>query len=443
MYNKQGRDQSMDPIPKEDSNIFRILDLPDSMIEEIISSLPIKEAVRTSVLSRGLKDLWKNIPNIELIEEPEGRQQFKAFIDALLTLHNLSSLRNLTLSFQVGEDANQVNEWLSRFINPKIKEVVLNLGRVEQQILFPKHMFQSETLTKLELGMQNIIEFPSPIRIPNLKILILKEVIILNGPSTREFFSSFQSLEELTLIDCEWLNFIDVVGIICRSLKKLVIREWGNGNDDDDDENINGQNAPRCNIVIFGGNQLRSFSYDGNYINDYFLSLHTTSSAMDASVKVHQVGNNWGAGYLVSRLLNSFVNVEKLSITSFAIQALSRMSFSPDLHIPLFRNLVELNVEGSSIDLSSEALLVILRNSPYLKALNFDMTLKICNFMAYDEEIYAIFALLSVSWVLETFYISINHNHDFESPTGEDMLQGILAQIVQFPRAPNSQLEYE
>ncbi|XP_019420893.1 PREDICTED: F-box/LRR-repeat protein At3g59250-like [Lupinus angustifolius] len=162
-----------------------------------------------------------------------------------------------------------------------------------------------------------------------------------------------------------------------------------------------------------------------------------------------------------------FLLLHQLYIFLFYMsQALSRTSFS-FAHIPLFQNLVELSVV-LPVDLSSEALQVILTKSHHLKALEFLTgvylpkdcenymfpipccfgtslkTIKIYYFYGNEAELNAIKFLLQEASVLETLYVYIDDEHDYDSPTGEDTLEEIYEQIMQYPRASKDcELELE
>ncbi|KAK7308169.1 hypothetical protein VNO77_41766 [Canavalia gladiata] len=445
---------------KNESSI-RLGDLPDVILQEIISSLPTKDAVRTSVLSKRWVDQWMDISKIVLEEETlEKRQQFIDFVGKLLVVCNSSRLKSFSLAFEVGEDAPRVNEWLCGFIKSNIEELNLDFERVEKPLVFPDHLFTSESLTKFQLSMQHVINLPSPINFQNLRVMTLKHIIFPDSSPTQHLFSSCPSLEELTLIDCNWTN-VRAVCIACPLLRKLIIREWKDDDDDDsvksDDENeAAGQNVPtHCQIVITGSN-LKTFSYDGDLINDYF--LYRTTSVTDATVEVHPADSSLHAGYFVFKLLKALSNVEKLSFTDFAAEALCRTPLLM-VHLPLFYNLVELRVVSvSPIDFSCDALLAILRNSPVLETIEFVMgvslpqngsnnigllptcfithlkTIKIYGFSGNEGELDAIQYLLQAAPVLDAFYIYSNA-YDFDSFAGVNRLSMLYEQIVQFPRA--------
>ncbi|KAE9606441.1 putative F-box domain, FBD domain, leucine-rich repeat domain, L domain-containing protein [Lupinus albus] len=389
---------------------LRISDLNDYIVQDIISILPIKEAVRTSVLSKKWEHLWKSISKLDLDEEAhENREQFKDFIENILLVFNTSGIRKFSLSFQVGEDVAQVNKWLSRVVNPNIEEVTLDLGKPEQQLFFHEHIFISRTLTKLKLSMHHVIEFPSSIQFRSLKILSMEHVIFPDTSSTQFFFSSScPSLEELTLANCNWINVIEVI-ISCPLLQKLVIEEWED-NDEDDENNDPGG----CKIVINGTN-ITSFSYGGNLINDYSLS-HSTSSVTDVCIMVYREGDNWETGYFVLKLLTALANtVEKLKISDYAFEGVYLPKDCENYIFPLPCCF-----------------------GTYLK------TIKIYYFYGTEAELNAIKFLLQEASVLETLYVYIDEEHDYDSPTGEDMLEEIYDQIMQYPRASKDcELELE
>ncbi|KAL2349512.1 hypothetical protein Fmac_003512 [Flemingia macrophylla] len=351
----------------------QLCDLPPELLPEIISNLPLKHAIRTSVLSKVWKDKWTEVSKVELEEEAfEKRQEFKDFVEKVLAVCNTSCFIKFSLTCEVSEDASQVNKWLNKSIKARIEDLKLDFDRIENELLvLPDHLFSSQSLIHFHLSMPQVMNLPPAIYFPNLKTLTLRYVVFPDTTPTQNLFSSCPSLEHLTLVDCHWKK-VRAVDIAIPSLESLTIREWR----DDDDAAKPGDeyyhNAPPCQITITGSRNLKTFSYDGDLINDYF--LNSSDSVTDGTVDAHTTTNQTlDAGQFVLKLVRALSNVEKLSITDFAVHALCR---TPNLilQFPLLNNLTELRVaSGSPLNFACPSLLILLRNSPNLQLIDFIM----------------------------------------------------------------------
>ncbi|MED6168718.1 hypothetical protein PIB30_014183 [Stylosanthes scabra] len=220
---------------KNDESGTNICDLPDPVLVLIISSLPTKEVVRTSLLSKRWRHLWKDISEIDLKEGGyEEIQLFRAFVSKLLVVFDCSNLTKFTFSCNVRENATKVNEWLCGFINPGIEELILDLKMIEKPLVFPHHLFTFARLTKFHLNMDQILNLPSSILLPSLRSLSLKKIIFPDSSSAHRLFSGCPSLEVLTLVYCNWMN-VKAITISSRLLQNVVIRDCKYDDDEEDD----------------------------------------------------------------------------------------------------------------------------------------------------------------------------------------------------------------
>ncbi|MED6194663.1 hypothetical protein PIB30_030616 [Stylosanthes scabra] len=85
-------------------------------------------------------------------------------------------------------------------------------------------------------------------------------------------------------------------------LRRIYIHEYEDDIwDEDDDHDIDGLNVTNCCEVLIIGNNLKSFTYNGDCMNKYF--LHRSTLVTDASIEVQEPpecyldsGNIWEIG---------------------------------------------------------------------------------------------------------------------------------------------------
>ncbi|XP_077238126.1 putative F-box protein At1g49610 [Tasmannia lanceolata] len=115
------------PKPKRSSiggeDLDQISELPDPILSNILSFLPTKDAVRTSILSTRWKDLWTYIHNFDfsfsLYKRQEnhewddsGNEGFVEFVDRSIRHHRGSKIEKFFLSFGFQKKFFNVNRWI-------------------------------------------------------------------------------------------------------------------------------------------------------------------------------------------------------------------------------------------------------------------------------------------------------------------------------------------
>ncbi|KAK8447826.1 hypothetical protein SEVIR_8G161100v4 [Setaria viridis] len=94
----------------EEGGEDRISELPDALLHQVLSLLPVDEAVQTSVLARRWRGLWKGLPVLRLVG-PKKRFPSAEDFDRAIDLHALVRILQHTpilekLTLQLRSDEN-------------------------------------------------------------------------------------------------------------------------------------------------------------------------------------------------------------------------------------------------------------------------------------------------------------------------------------------------
>lgn len=179
-----------------------ISDLPQSIIENILTRLSIRDAIRTSVLSSKWRYKWSTLTDLVFDEKcvaPANdrgvvENSLVRFITGVLLLHQ-GPIHKFQLSTSFLQCRPDIDQWLLFLSRNGIKELVLELGEGEFRV--PSCLFNCLKLTRLELCH---CEFDPPqyfkgfssLKSLNLhQILVAPEVIesLISGCPLLEFLS--------------------------------------------------------------------------------------------------------------------------------------------------------------------------------------------------------------------------------------------------------------
>ncbi|OAO93494.1 hypothetical protein AXX17_AT5G27720 [Arabidopsis thaliana] len=218
----------------------RISELPESLITQILLRLPTKDSVKTSVLSTRWKNLWLNVPGLDLtcsdfpFEDEEYEQVFINFIDRFLEFNPESRLQ----TFEVDYKRREIRGFKDR-IGTAINRGIRLLDAVsstmyweEECIMYPYlefmplNLFTSKTLVTLKLR-DSALNDPGLVSMPCLKFMILREVRWSGTMSLEKLVSGCPVLEDLTLVRTLICHIDDdelpVTRVRSRSLKTFYV----------------------------------------------------------------------------------------------------------------------------------------------------------------------------------------------------------------------------
>ncbi|CAJ2635382.1 unnamed protein product [Trifolium pratense] len=205
--NKQQKSTLIDAEPD------RISCLPGHVIDQIISSLPIREAGRTSVLSSQWRNKWHTMPNlvfdkhcvsIAASQDPSiFNIEFLRIVDHVLLLHSgpitkfeISNYKHSHINF-----SPDINRWILYLIGRSIKELVLDV-LLDEHYKIPWCLFSCQSLQRLQLN-SCLLKPPTTFEgWRNLKYLRLDYVTITQD-ALEKLISDCPLLQSLVLLDID------------------------------------------------------------------------------------------------------------------------------------------------------------------------------------------------------------------------------------------------
>lgn len=389
---------------KQDSSFCT---LPDEAIDVILTYLPIKDAVRTSILSRDWRFKWHNMSKLVFNDECLPFSTNKDYlvrelvhiVDSVLTLH-VGTVEIFDISVNL-PSSSDVSRWITFLSRNQIREINLNFNGSGYYDI-PSHIFNCETLTHLELW-NCVFKLPASFQqLAKLTTLILSRVCDPGG-RLEALISCCPSLRVLSLIQIDSPKHLN---IIAPNLHEVYVRETY--------FDLSFGSSPNLAKATF-------------WITDPVEKTYTVN------------------------LLHSLPNIRKLQLAGCAIQLF------PSIDRELERgHLKSLYID---VDFHSEeefgAVLCLIRNFPNLEVLNIQIsglkvgdstanslkskncdltftrlkTVKIADMTGTEQELHLIRCILMTAPLLETLTICIYHDENVFP------VIDILTSLMRYPRA--------
>ncbi|KAI5004125.1 hypothetical protein ZWY2020_031368 [Hordeum vulgare] len=159
-------------------------DLPEHVLELLLSFLPSRDAVRTSVLARRWRALWKSVPALRFYPSQfESAKAFNNFVYKLLEHRDRTSplLQCDIIPYQKGKQAEahrDVESWVRYAVSCQVSVLrILNWGFHHSSLDLSSSSVISKHLTVLEL--YNLVFDKSPLDLLSCHALELLEIGLL------------------------------------------------------------------------------------------------------------------------------------------------------------------------------------------------------------------------------------------------------------------------
>ncbi|XP_010485107.1 PREDICTED: putative FBD-associated F-box protein At5g53635 [Camelina sativa] len=195
--------------------------LPDPLICHILSHLPIKEAVKTSVLSTRWRSLWLYLPSLELTcWKFPNYNALMSFGDRFLDSNRVSCIDNFKVT--MAKDASHLTSWIDAAVKRKVKHLDICCHRLNSRPELPTSTYTCETLVSLKLDRADLANAKF-VFLPCLKTLHLEGISYPNEAIFERLVSPCPVLEELVMVTSVFDDNAIHFRVFSRSLKKLKI----------------------------------------------------------------------------------------------------------------------------------------------------------------------------------------------------------------------------
>uniref|UniRef100_A0A1J3HXT2 Putative FBD-associated F-box protein n=1 Tax=Noccaea caerulescens TaxID=107243 RepID=A0A1J3HXT2_NOCCA len=226
--------------------LMRISDLSDDLLIKILSFLPTKVAVSTSILSKQWQFLWMWLPKLEYDDSDIAKPlsswlRYEEFIDKKLPLHRAPVLETLLLSFVRNRlsQPEKIKLWVEIAVSRFVREVSVGYFNSNEELFLslPSSLYAAcDSLMALKLEGKNILVDvpPRTVYLPCLKTLQLRCVTYANEASLPLLLSHCPVLEDLFIERDDEDDNVGVIVVNVPSLQRLSLEIDGDCSSDDE-----------------------------------------------------------------------------------------------------------------------------------------------------------------------------------------------------------------
>ncbi|KAK6145002.1 hypothetical protein DH2020_021822 [Rehmannia glutinosa] len=171
-------------------SIDRLSALPDAILCHILSFLPTKLSMATSILSRRWRFLWAHVPNLDFESENHGS------IYRVMSLYKVENMDTFSLCF-IRMSQSQLETCIDASVIRNVKNISLIAPNNFPSVSLPCCILTCKTL--VDLTLYNIWDMPmtGDISLPALKRLCLDSVFYDTAGSLPHLLSGCPVLDEL------------------------------------------------------------------------------------------------------------------------------------------------------------------------------------------------------------------------------------------------------
>lgn len=293
----------------------RISNLPDPILTHILSFLPTKSAVGTTILSKRWKSPFISLPNLDFDDtvsiyrgivggDSRQRVSFMNFVDRILMLRgNDLNLERFSLNCVGNYQLTRVDEWIRIVVGHNVKEINLTLNfREIYKVVQDVYMCRSIEVFRLKWKI--LVDVPENVSFFSLKVLEFTGVKFSSYESVEKLLLSCPVLEDLVIENCKWLSGC-CLSVCGSALKNFSL-----------DSYMYPDTEVELKIIIdtpaLETLEIREFTSEGIFIMENLLSI--TTASIDVAQKIERSVPCSMYGDSVFGLLKNISHVKYLTL---------------------------------------------------------------------------------------------------------------------------------
>ncbi|CAH9085551.1 unnamed protein product [Cuscuta epithymum] len=291
----------------------RISALPDEVLINILSRVPMTVGCRTGVLSRRWENMWNQVSNVcffgdydDIVVKDVGPENgFFAFVDHVLNRCNSHKIDRFWIQFKLldDKDSSRITNWVQFAVDRKADDIALMQQGAWNEVTLPEILVSYLPLKKLKLKFFKLGE-TQVINWPCLTRLTLRSVN-LNDEEVERLLAGCPALETLELTH---YGFFRELKIKSARVKTLILESCISLNLDYNNDAWLHIRAPHLqNLEVYGEADCR---------------LVNVSSLVDATFDCEMKLDN------INGFLPSASHARRLTFTSWFMEAFSLFDFN-------------------------------------------------------------------------------------------------------------------